>query len=46
MDVPPVTTFRVLEPLGDVVVFVSGVVVGDEMDVEVAGDVTVDEFEE
>ena len=46
MDVPPVSTRGVLEPFGDVAVFVGGVVVGDKVDVEILGDGAVDEFEE
>jgi hypothetical protein len=45
-NMPPVPTKRVFEPFGDVVVFVNGVVVNHEVDIEVARDVTVDEFEE
>jgi len=46
VDVPSVSTGGVFEPSCDVGVCVGAVVVGDEVDVEVIGDVAVDEFEE
>jgi len=46
VDVPSVSTGGVFEPSCDVVVCVGAVVIGNEVDVEIVGDVAVDEFEE